>query len=221
MQVQNKNHNCYIHTTQVPLLCLPIKSSAQFHQRRNGATALVSSAILFSSSYTIVVQSALPSYVYDRTVRFAPPPDDIYWENLTADNYRLFLIKAVFINLVLFLVLFFFTSPAYIISQLELILNFKSFTPSEKINDFIPTLMLWTLSALLPIVVAFSDWWMGHWRRSVENQWIFRKVFFYLLFMVLILPSIGLTSLRAAFEIVFQDQKKTEVTFFTSKRITK
>ncbi len=71
--------------------------------------------------------------------------------------------------------------------------------------------MLWTLSALLPIIVAFSDWWMGHWRRSVENLWIMRKVFFYLLFMVLILPSIGLTSLRAAFEIVFQDRKNTEV----------
>ncbi len=80
-----------------------------------------------------------------------------------------------------------------------------------QVNDFIPTLMLWTLSALLPIIVAFSDWWMGHWRRSVENLWIMRKVFFYLLFMVLILPSIGLTSLRAAFEIVFQDRKKTEV----------
>ena len=32
--------------------------------------------------------------------------------------------------------------------------------------------------------------------RSVENLWIMRKVFFFLLFMVLILPSIGLTTLR-------------------------
>lgn len=96
--------------------------------------------------------------------------------------------------------LFFFTSPTYIISQLEPILNFKKFTSSEKINDFLPTLMLWTLTALLPIIVAYSDWWMGHWRRSVENLWIMRKVFFYLLFMVLILPSIGLTSLKAFFE---------------------
>ena len=145
------------------------------------------------------------------SVRFAPAPEDIYWENLTADTHRLFFLKALFVNLVVFVVLFFFTSPTYIISQIELILNFKSFTPSEKVNDFIPTLMLWTLSALLPIIVAFSDWWMGHWRRSVENLWIMRKVFFYLLFMVLILPSVGLTSLRAAFELVFQDRKRNEV----------
>ncbi len=42
---------------------------------------------------------------------------------------------------------------------------------------------------------------MGHWRRSVENLWIMRKVFFYLLFMVLILPSVGLTSLRGLLQL--------------------
>ena len=119
---------------------------------------------------------------------------------------RLLLITHVFyVSLVVFLILFFFTSPAYILSELELILNLKSLKIDLKIlkkfNDFIPTLLLWTLSALLPIVVAYSDWWMGHWRRSVENLWIMRKVFFYLLCMVLILPSVGLTSLRGLLEM--------------------
>lgn len=71
-----------------------------------------------------------------RSVRFAPPPEDIYWENLTADTYRLFWVKALLINLVVFVVLFFFTSPTYIISQIELIMNLKNFTPSEKVNLF-------------------------------------------------------------------------------------
>ena len=134
-------------------------------------------------------------------VRVAPPPEDIYWENLS-ETHSLFFVRAFLINVVLFVILFFFTSPTYIISQLELFLNFKNFTNSTKINDFIPTLMLWTLTALLPIIVAYSDWIMGHWRRSVENLWIMRKVFFYLLVMVLILPSIGLTSLRAALTFI-------------------
>jgi hypothetical protein len=43
------------------------------------------------------------------------------------------------------------------------------------------------LSSLLPIVVAYSDWYLGHWRRSVENLWIMRKVFLFLLFIVVIL----------------------------------
>ena len=32
--------------------------------------------------------------------------------------------------------------------------------------------------ALLPVLVAYSDWWLGHWRRSIENLWIMRKVSF-------------------------------------------
>ena len=67
-------------------------------------------------------------------------------------------------------------------------------------NDFLPTLLLWTIAALLPILVAYTDWWMGHWRRSAENLWIMRKVFGYLLLMVLILPSIGLTTLKGLIE---------------------
>ena len=91
-------------------------------------------------------------------VRVSPPPDDIYWENL-GELHSLFFLKTLFINILVFIILFFFTSPTYIISQLELILNLKSITSklhlSEKINDFLPTLMLWTLSALLPIIVAY------------------------------------------------------------------
>ena len=138
------------------------------------------------------------------SVRISPHPDDIYWENLSA-NHHLFLIKAFFINLLVFIVLFFFTSPSYLLTQLEVIINLKDFGKalhlSQKMNDFLPTLLLWTLAALLPIVVAYSDWWMGHWRRSAENLWIMRKVFFYLLFMVLILPSVGLTSLKTFVEL--------------------
>jgi uncharacterized membrane protein len=87
----------------------------------------------------------------------APPPEDIYWENLN-ESHRFFFLKTFFINFIVFIFLFFFTSPAYIISQLELILNLKTLSPKlpEKINDFLPTLLLWTLTALLPIIVAYS-----------------------------------------------------------------
>ena len=78
------------------------------------------------------------------------------------------------------------------------------------ITDFLPTLLLWTLSALLPVMVAYSDWWLGHWRRSVENLWIMRKVFGYLLFMVLILPSIGLTTVRAFVEAVIKKEEDSD-----------
>ena len=52
----------------------------------------------------------------------------------------------------------------------------------------------------------FVDYWLGHWRRSLENLWIMRKVFGYLMFMVLILPSIGLTTVRALVENVLKSK---------------
>jgi hypothetical protein len=39
--------------------------------------------------------------------------------------------------------------------------------------------------ALLPVIVAYSDWWLGHWRRSIENLWIMRKVGFIDLYSLL------------------------------------
>ena len=67
----------------------------------------------------------------------------------------------------------------------------------------------------LHIVLIFDffqipDWWMGHWRRSVENLWIMRKVFFYLLFMVLILPSMGLTSLDAFLRMIIEQAQNPD-----------
>ena len=67
-----------------------------------------------------------------------------------------------------------------------------------------------TLSALLPVMVAYSDWWLGHWRRSVENLWIMRKVFGLLLVMVLILPSIGQTTVRAFMESIIPKANTTD-----------
>merc|ERR1740129_980722 len=143
-------------------------------------------------------------------VRFAPPPEDIYWENLNKRQHFRSL-KVWLVNTILFLVLFFFSSPAYIMSVLEAVPFLKAdFAKDLKNNlpvyltDLLPTLMLWTLSALLPVMVAYSDWMLGHWRRSVENLWIMRKVFGLLLVMVLILPSIGLTTVRALVESVIK-----------------
>ncbi len=51
-------------------------------------------------------------------------------------------------------------------------------------------------SALLPVIVAYSDWWLGHWRRSIENLWIMRKVRF--------APCLVRRGLRIRFRIPFR-----------------
>ncbi len=36
---------------------------------------------------------------------------------------------------------------------------------SPVVVDFLPTLMLWGFTALLPLLVAWSDRFLGHWTR--------------------------------------------------------
>lgn len=69
------------------------------------------------------------------------------------------------------------------------------------ISEFLPTLLLWTITALLPVIVSHSDEWLNHWTRSQRNHSIMRKTFIFLLFMVLILPALGLTRYYNQFPI--------------------
>lgn len=132
---------------------------------------------------------------------FAPSPDDIFWENLNISRSRWYL-KWSAVNIVLFIVLFFLTTPAIVVNMLDtLSINegeLRNLSPL--ISEFLPTLMLWTLSALMPVIVAFSDKWLAHYTRSQQNYAIMTKCFGYLLVMIFVLPSLGLTSAQAFLE---------------------
>ena len=45
------------------------------------------------------------------------------------------------------------------------------------IATFLPTLMVLAFTALLPLLVSWSDRFLGHWYRSDENHAIMKKVF--------------------------------------------
>ena len=76
------------------------------------------SCYIFPDDKFLLSSVTTVNHLYSWTVRFAPPPEDIYWENLN-DAHRLFFFKALLINIFLFIVLFFFTSPTYIITQVQ------------------------------------------------------------------------------------------------------
>lgn len=146
-----------------------------------------------------VVQSFRPGTLRNWNIVKAPSPSDIQWENLEISTRNWYL-KAIIINLILFIVLFFLTTPAIVVNL------FNSFTAAQEnfirklspvLSEFLPTLLLLSMSALMPVIVAYSDEWMSHWTKSKQNLATMHKTFFFLLFMVLILPSLGLTSAQA------------------------
>ncbi|CAL4066406.1 unnamed protein product [Meganyctiphanes norvegica] len=142
--------------------------------------------------------------------RNAPEPSDIYWENLSVTP-RFWYFKAFFINVILFMVLIFLSTPLIVSTQLDVAILWlqNNIHISPFITEFIPTLFLWTLAALMPVMVAYSDKFMSHWTRSAKNHAIMQKTFSYLLFMVIILPSLGLTSVDAFVMWVFKANNET------------
>uniref|UniRef100_G3TG09 Transmembrane protein 63B n=1 Tax=Loxodonta africana TaxID=9785 RepID=G3TG09_LOXAF len=71
------------------------------------------------------------------------------------------------------------------------------------ITQFFPTLLLWCFSALLPTIVYYSAFFEAHWTRSGENRTTMHKCYTFLIFMVLLLPSLGLSSLDLFFRWLF------------------
>jgi len=142
-------------------------------------------------------------------VQFAPEPTDIYWENLSVSGFQL-KIKYALVNILVLVVALFLTTPEVLLTQLNTFgenINIGSLAESLKlpswITDFLPTLLIWSFTALLPVLVSWSDRFLGHWTRSAENHSIMKKVFWYLIFVVVFLPTFGFTSARAAIEFFF------------------
>ncbi|XP_066093329.1 CSC1-like protein 1 isoform X1 [Saccopteryx bilineata] len=146
------------------------------------------------------------------TVTFAAYPEDICWKNLSIQGFRWW-VQWLGINFTLFVVLFFLTTPSIILSTMD---KFNVTKPIHALNDpiisqFFPTLLLWSFSALLPSIVYYSTLLESHWTKSGENRIMMTKVYIFLIFMVLILPSLGLTSLDFFFRWLFDKTSNTAI----------
>ncbi|XP_036429532.1 CSC1-like protein 2 isoform X1 [Colossoma macropomum] len=151
-----------------------------------------------SSPFSSILQT------FNWTVTYAPDPQNVYWEHLSIGGLTWWL-RCFIINCFLFILLFFLTTPAIIISTMD---KFNVTKPVEYLNNpiitqFFPTLLLWSFSALLPTIVYYSAFFEAHWTRSGENRTTMHKCYTFLIFMVLLLPSLGLSSLDVFFRWLF------------------
>ncbi|XP_058692659.1 CSC1-like protein 2 isoform X3 [Poecile atricapillus] len=118
-------------------------------------------------------------HVSNWTVSYAPDPQNIYWEHLSIRGF-VWWIRCFVINVVLFILLFFLTTPAIIITTMD---KFNVTKPVEYLNNpiitqFFPTLLLWCFSALLPTIVYYSAFFEAHWTSlDVFFRWLFDKKF--------------------------------------------
>lgn len=133
-------------------------------------------------------------------LRYAPTPPDIFWENLQSD-YGQWFCKWIIVNASLFIVLFFLTTPIIIVKLLGDLNGYLKMPKfNNQISEFASTLMLLAFAITMPAMVAYTEKLLSHQTRSKLNYTIMTKAFGYLLFMILILPSLGLTSAQAFIE---------------------
>ncbi|XP_077295985.1 transmembrane protein 63 [Arctopsyche grandis] len=158
-----------------------------------------------------VIQSFTPSSHHEWTISNAPAPTDIFWENLDVEP-NVWYFKAFFLNTGLFIVLFFLTTPAIIVNMIDAFyIEHDSVIQkiSPVVSEFLPTLLLWTMAAMLPVIVSYSDQLLSYWTRSKLTYSIMVKTFSFLLLMTLVLPSLGLTSAQAFVEWTLQRDNGT------------
>ncbi|KAM6202662.1 calcium permeable stress-gated cation channel 1 [Rhynchocyon petersi] len=157
------------------------------------------------SSVTTIVKS------YRWRVSIAPHPKDIIWQHLSVRRF-FWWARFIAINTFLFFLFFFLTTPAIIMNTIDMynvtrpIENLKS----PVVTQFFPSLLLWCFTVTLPLLVYLSAFLEAHWTRTSQNQVIMYKCYIFLVFMVIILPSMGLTSLdvflRWLFDIYYLDR---------------
>ncbi|KFO24278.1 calcium permeable stress-gated cation channel 1 [Fukomys damarensis] len=157
------------------------------------------------SSVTTIVKSH-----YWRVAQ-APHPKDIIWKHLSIRRFSWWA-RFIAINTFLFFLFFFLTTPAIIINTIDM---YNVTRPIEKlqspvVTQFFPSLLLWAFTVIMPLMVYFSAFLEAHWTRSSQNLIIVHKCYIFLVFMVVILPSMGLTSLdvflRWLFDIYYLEQ---------------
>ncbi len=154
---------------------------------------------------------AKPSSVSDEIksdmwgVKYATSPSNIIWENVAKYGF-IWWVRVFLINIILFIVMFFLTTPSILLEKVTAIGTFTDITKEitkilpDYLKDFLPSLILRILAALLPVLVALTALLELHWTRSSRNRSMMVKTYLLLLFMTLILPTLGLTSINAIFQ---------------------
>ncbi|RDD46618.1 CSC1-like protein 2 [Trichoplax sp. H2] len=125
-------------------------------------------------------------------VKFAPVPANIIWENFSTNKATSWM-KSILTNFALFFIFLFLTTPAIILAGLrELKIDFAAST-SAFVTQVFPTIMLWAIGSLLPLTVVTLSGYEVFTKKSQLEYAVMVKSYVFLLFMIIILPSLALT----------------------------
>lgn len=125
----------------------------------------------------------------------APEPTDIIWENVR-EGYHFWTFRALYINFAVFCVAFFATSPYIVVSSFNLD-KMKTSAPRHHvvINRFFVSIFIVTLSTIIPNIIIYSSDFLEFETKNSLYKSVVKKTYFFLAVTVVLLPSLGQTSL--------------------------
>ncbi|XP_062234721.1 CSC1-like protein 1 [Platichthys flesus] len=118
----------------------------------------------------------------------------IHWKNLPVKGFK-WMGRFLLVNLAVLAGVTLLTTPAMMVNPFHMFTGTAPITDilSPIVRQFGPSLLLWKFSTLLSAIVYYSTNFESHWSRSSEQLSTMRKLYFFLILLVLILPSLGLT----------------------------
>lgn len=129
-------------------------------------------------------------------MRYAPPKEDIIWQNMPISR-RSKLIRKIIVIVILFFASLIITTPTLVTSLFEKINR----TNSSSL-DITQSFLLKTMVHLLPMIVTAAVAFLKRWTKSSKQKKTMKALFLTLLFTVLILPSLGMTAYDFLFKSV-------------------
>lgn len=128
-------------------------------------------------------------------------------DDISADLSIVWL-RRIFINLILFVVFLFLTTPPILINILNKADWFGTLTTglrnvSPTLTAYVSPLLLIMVALILPVIVTFASTYLPYKTISEQNHSTMWKVFLFLVLMVLVLPSLDLTSASALIQMLY------------------
>jgi hypothetical protein len=148
---------------------------------------------------------------------FAPDPEDVNWDDISADLGMVWL-RRILINFLLFIVFLFLTTPPILISIIDKTHVLGTITTglsqvSPTLTAFVSPLLLVIVALVLPVIVTFASTYLPYKTVSEQHHSTMWKVFLFLVLMVLILPSLDLTSAVSLIRVMYNVEFRWECLF--------
>ncbi|CAF2908321.1 unnamed protein product [Rotaria sp. Silwood2] len=155
--------------------------------------------------------------IHEWTVTFAPSPKNIIWKNIPMSEVSHWF-RIIVVNIILVFFMIFLTTPSIVMSTIDKIANkYRSIDPLKTVTKQIhfpvvltsvmPVLLLRIFAAAMPSLVSVTSLLEKQWKKSALDKSMMIKLFVFLSMMILILPSLGLTSIEGFLRWVFQSEE--------------